>query len=117
VYLCGSAHYPKNLADAIAQAEGAASRAAIPIMKGQLVLQGITSVVTKELCSGCGLCVAACPYSAIELKDDGLAEVNAALCKGCGLCCATCRSGAIQQHGFEDKQILSMIKGSMHEVF
>jgi len=116
VYICGSAHFPKNLADTIAQAEGAASRAAIPIMKGKLVLEGITSIVNEDLCSGCGLCVSACPFSAIDLVE-GKAKVNEALCKGCGLCTATCRSGAIQQKGFTDHQILSQIKGSMHEVF
>jgi len=116
VYFCGSAHFPKNLADTIAQAEGAASRAAIPIMKGRLVLEGITASVNEDICSGCGLCVESCSYSAIELVD-GKASVNTALCKGCGLCSATCRPGAIQQKGFNDHQIISMIKSSLCEVY
>jgi len=116
IYFCGSAHFPKNLADTIAQAEGAASRAAIPIMKGRLVLEGTTAEVTENLCVGCGLCVEACPFSAIELEN-GKAVVNAALCKGCGLCSATCRSGAIQQKGFKDGQILCMIKAALNEVY
>ncbi|MCK5397067.1 MAG: CoB--CoM heterodisulfide reductase iron-sulfur subunit A family protein [Thermoplasmata archaeon] len=116
VYFCGSAHFPKNLADSIAQAEGAASRAAIPILKGKLTLEGITALVDDARCVGCGLCVEACPYSAIELTDEGKALVNEALCKGCGLCNGTCRSGAIQQKGFNDHQILSMIKSAMFEV-
>ena len=115
VYFCGSAHFPKNLADTIAQAEGAASRAAIPIMKGRLVLEGITAEVNEAMCVGCGLCVEACPFSAIELIDMK-AKVNEVLCKGCGLCSATCRSGAIQQKGFNDNQLLTMIKNSMYEV-
>jgi heterodisulfide reductase subunit A len=117
VYFCGSAHFPKNLADTIAQAEGAASRAAIPIMKGKLVLEGITSYVTADMCSGCGLCVESCTYSAIELNEDGKAEVNPALCKGCGLCVATCRPGAIQQRGFNDRQVISQIKSCLNEVY
>ncbi len=116
VYFCGSAHFPKNLADAIAQAEGAASRAAIPIMRQKLVLEGITAKVEPDMCVGCGLCVEGCPFGAIELKL-GKAVVNAALCKGCGLCNASCRSGAIQQSGFNDNQIVNMIKSSLHEVF
>ena len=118
VYFGGSAHFPKNLADTIAQAEGAASRAAIPIMKGRLVLEGITASVEEDMCSGCGLCVAVCPFKAIELEEEkGVAHVNPALCKGCGLCSATCRSGAIQQKGFKDEQLLAMIKSCMYEVF
>jgi len=116
VYFGGSAHFPKNLADTIAQAEGAASRAAIPIMKERLVLEGITAFVTESECVGCGLCVAACPFNAIELTEEGVANVNPALCKGCGLCSATCRSGAIQQQGFKDQQLLAMIKSCMYEV-
>ncbi len=118
VYFCGSAHFPKNLPDTIAQAEGAASRAAIPIMKGRLVLEGITAFVEEDLCSGCGLCVESCPFTAIELLEEGgKARVNEVLCKGCGLCSATCRPGAIQQKGFNDNQILSMIRNSVFEVF
>lgn len=116
VYFCGSAHFPKNLADTIAQAEGAASRAAIPILKGNLVLEGITAMVDQDKCVGCGICVESCAFSAIELID-GKAKVNDALCKGCGLCTATCRSGAIQQKGFNDHQLLSIIKSSLNEVF
>ena len=115
VYFCGSAHFPKNLADSIAQAEGAASRAAIPILKGRLVLEGITAEVDDAICVGCGICVEACPFSAIEL-DNMVAVVNEVLCKGCGLCSATCRSGAIQQKGFNDDQIMTMIRNSMYEV-
>jgi heterodisulfide reductase subunit A-like polyferredoxin len=29
---------------------------------------------------------------------------------GCGLCVATCPSGAMQQHGFKDKQLKPMIE-------
>ncbi len=117
LYFSGAAHFPKNLADTIAQAEGAASRAAIPILKGRLVLEGITASVTPEMCSACALCVEACPYAAIAIEEGELfAKVNPALCKGCGVCAAVCRSGAIQQGGFTDQQLLSMIKGSLHEV-
>ena len=115
VYMCGAAHYPKNLVDSIAQAEGAASRAAIPIAQERMKGEGIVSEVNEDLCRGCGTCELACAYSAIELKPHPkdptclVAEVNKALCKGCGSCAAACLNSAIEQKGYESKQINVMI--------
>jgi heterodisulfide reductase subunit A len=116
VFLCGNAHSPKYIDECISQASAAASRACTVLSKATLETEPLISEVNKDMCAGCGLCKEACPYSAIELVD-GKADVNAAICKGCGLCAATCRSGAIQQKGFKDQQLLSMIKGSLYEVF
>jgi heterodisulfide reductase subunit A len=115
IYMCGAAHYPKNLVDSIAQAEGAASRAAIPIMQERMKGEGIVSEVNEDLCRGCGLCESACAYSAIEMKPHPkdptrlVAEVNRALCKGCGSCAAACLSSAIEQKGYKSNQINVMI--------
>jgi heterodisulfide reductase subunit A len=115
IYMCGAAHYPKNLVDAIAQAEGAASRAAIPIAQEKMKGEGIVAEVNEELCRGCGLCEEACAYSAIEMKTNPkdstrlIAEVNKALCKGCGSCAAACLSSAIEQKGYKSNQINLMI--------
>ncbi|PNX49732.1 MAG: hypothetical protein BV457_00825 [Thermoplasmata archaeon M9B1D] len=115
IYLCGAAHYPKNLVDSIAQAEGAASRAAIPIMQEKMKGEGQVAEVNDDLCSGCQTCEGICPYSAIEVKprqdkpDHLVATVNRALCKGCGACAAACPSGAIEQKGFKNKQIRVMV--------
>ena len=115
IYVCGAAHYPKNLVDSIAQAEGAASRAAIPIMQEKMKGEGQVAEVNEELCSGCQTCEGICPYKAIEIKprqdkpDHLVAIVNRALCKGCGACAAACPSGAIEQKGFKNKQITAMV--------
>jgi heterodisulfide reductase subunit A len=115
VYMCGAAHYPKNLVDSIAQAEGAASRAAIPIAQEKMKGEGIVSEVIEDKCRGCGTCELACAYSAIDLiphsRDPGrlVAKVNRALCKGCGSCAAACLNSAIEQKGYESKQINVMI--------
>jgi len=111
VYVCGSAHYPKNLADTVAQAEGAASRAAIPIMQVTITGEGIISSIDPNRCSGCGICVDTCAYGAIDLDDDKrIAIVNEAICKGCGACAAACPSGAAKQKGYADNHILSMLR-------
>ena len=115
VYMCGAAHYPKNLVDSIAQAEGAASRAAIPIAQEKMKGEGIVSEVIEDKCRGCGTCVEACAYSAIDLiphsRDSTrlVAKVNRALCKGCGSCAAACLNSAIEQKGYDSKQINVMI--------
>jgi heterodisulfide reductase subunit A len=116
IYLCGAAHYPKNLVDSIAQAEGAASRAAIPIMQEKMKGEGQVAEVNEELCSGCKTCEKLCAYSAIEIKPRQndpkhfVATVNRALCKGCGSCAGACPSGAIEQKGFKSKQIQVMLE-------
>ncbi|MCK5396771.1 MAG: CoB--CoM heterodisulfide reductase iron-sulfur subunit A family protein, partial [Thermoplasmata archaeon] len=114
VFLAGMAHSPKNITETISQAYAAAARACTIISKDKFITEATIALVDDARCVGCGLCVEACPYSAIELTEKGIAEVNSALCKGCGLCNATCRSGAIQQRGFDDHQIISMIKGALY---
>lgn len=116
VYLCGSAHFPKNLADTVAQAEGAASRAATPLMVGKVATEPIVSVVNEKLCVGCGICVSVCPYHAIALDaEKGIARITEVLCKGCGACVSACPSSASQQRGFTDNQLFSMIQAAWGE--
>ena len=110
VFVCGLAHYPKDVGESIAQAHAAASRAAGILSKPQIEAEGKVAAVDRALCSGCGACVDVCAYKAIEL--DGalrVAVVNEATCKGCGTCCATCRAGAIDLKGFRNDQILEAV--------
>ena len=115
VYISGMAHSPKFMDESISQASAAAARAITIISNKTLLSEAVVSEVDDNKCRGCGLCTYACPFAAIDLEN-GKAVVNEAICKGCGLCAATCRSGAIQQKGFNDHQIISMIKSSMFEV-
>ena len=115
IFLCGKTHSPKFIEECIAQACAAAARASTILSKDSLESEAVVSQVNETLCNGCGLCAEICSFSAIEIVD-GQAKVNASLCKGCGLCAGTCRSGAIQQKGFNDQQLLSVIKSSMSEV-
>ncbi|ABK18645.1 FAD-dependent oxidoreductase [Syntrophobacter fumaroxidans] len=114
VYVCGLAHYPKSIDESIAQAQAAAARAAILLARDSLALSGTVASSNPNVCSGCGVCVNICPFSAPRFmesgRDAGKAEINPALCKGCGLCAASCRSGAIRLKGFDDAQIFAMIE-------
>ena len=52
--------------------------------------------VEQALCAGCGVCVEACPNSAIFLYD-GKALIDAALCDDCGACVKVCPNEALSQ--------------------
>jgi heterodisulfide reductase subunit A-like polyferredoxin len=115
VFLCGLAHYPKSIDEAISQGKAAASRAVTLLARENIFTSGEVAAVDPMMCSSCGVCVSICPYSAPSfIPEDarmfaGRATVNAALCKGCGLCVASCRSGAIHLNGFDNNQIFAML--------
>jgi len=111
IFVCGLAHYPKDVSEAITQAKAAAARAATILSKESFQTEGKVSEIRKERCSGCGLCVEICPYKAIELdKVEKIAVINEALCKGCGACVSSCRANAIDLKGFKDEQILAALE-------
>ena len=107
IFMCGLAHSPKSLDESIAQAKAAASRAATILAKDTILAGGAVCSVNEDICSGCGICEALCPYGAIIVDgEEKVAKVNEALCKGCGVCCAACPSGAAEQRGFTTDQLL-----------
>jgi heterodisulfide reductase subunit A len=107
VFLCGLAHWPKFIEESIAQACGAAARAATILSKKTLETEGIVSYVDENLCVGCGLCISICPYGAMEKDERGIARVKEVLCKGCGTCCASCPKRAISMRHFTDQQLIA----------
>lgn len=113
VYICGSARWPTDVTEGVAQAYAAASKAAGPLRLGYVKAEAINALVNEADCEGCGLCELLCPFQAIELQEKKgrtVAHVNEAVCKGCGTCCAACRSGAINMHHFTDQQIMAQVE-------
>ena len=124
VFLCGLAHSPRFLDETIAQARGAAMRAATLLSKERLEATPITARVDPLLCSNCGLCIEVCPYDArvrvprpsppLPLAlggggNDEYVQVIEVLCQGCGACIAICPNKASQQKGFEVMQVYGML--------
>jgi heterodisulfide reductase subunit A len=114
IFLCGLAHSPMPIENAIAQAQGVAVRAATLLSKDRLEAQATVAQVNSRLCRGCGLCVAVCPYDARILNEETrVAEVIEVLCQGCGACAVACPSGATQHLGFEKAQLVAMIEEAL----
>jgi heterodisulfide reductase subunit A len=112
VFLCGTAHYPKLISEAISQAYGAAGRVLTLLSHDTVIASGSVCEVNEKECMGCGACISACTYGAIELretKQGKKAVVNPVLCKGDGLCNAKCPTGAIRLKHFTDEEILAQI--------
>lgn len=112
VYLCGLAHYPKLIPEAINQSYGAAGRVLTLLTHDTVVASGSVCEVNEKKCMGCGSCISACTYGAIEFqetKQGKKAIVNPILCKGCGLCNSKCPTGAISLKHFTDEEIMSEI--------
>ncbi len=112
VYLCGAAHYPKSISETINQAYGAAGRVLTLLSHDTVIASGSVCEVDEKKCMGCGACVEACTYGAIEFqktKTGQKAVVNPVLCKGDGLCNTKCPTGAIFLKHFTDEELLSQI--------
>jgi heterodisulfide reductase subunit A len=112
IYLCGIAHYPKLMREAIEQAYGAAGRVLTLLSHDTIIASGSVCEVVEKACIGCGQCISVCTYGAIEFRETrqgNKAVVNPVLCKGDGLCNAKCPTGAIQLKHFTDEEILAQI--------
>jgi heterodisulfide reductase subunit A-like polyferredoxin len=111
VFLAGAAQFPKDIPETVAQASGAASKVLGLFSQRKMVQEPTIAYVDRELCSGCGLCIPACPYEARSMHDwQHIAVVNAALCQGCGACAMICPNKACQVRNLTQRQILSMME-------
>ncbi|TKJ32945.1 4Fe-4S ferredoxin [bacterium (candidate division B38) B3_B38] len=114
IYLCGCAHYPADVGEAVSQALGAASRASIHLTRGYIKVEPIvSSLIDEKLCQGCGLCAGLCPYGAIEMVDTSegkKARIISVACKGCGICAASCYCQAIRLSHYTREQLEAQIR-------
>ncbi len=116
IFLCGSAHGPKLISEAISQAQAAASRAMTFLAKSEIKLSAITAKVDTDNCVKCLTCVRMCPFDvpAFNTKEEVI-EINEAICHGCGVCACVCPRQTIQLSYYEDDQIMSKIDALLAE--
>ncbi len=111
IFLAGAGQFPKDIPETIAQASGAAAKVLQLFSRREMVQEPTIAYVNEEVCSGCGLCVAACPYEARTMHPwRPIAIVNQALCQGCSACVAVCPNKACSVHNFDPAQVLAMME-------
>jgi heterodisulfide reductase subunit A-like polyferredoxin len=111
VFVCGLAHSPRFVDEAIVQAEGAAMRAAALLAQQQLEAPVAPVQVIERLCTACGQCVEVCPYEARVLEPGAhSAEVMEVLCQGCGACLVACPNKATRRQGDEVPRVYRMLE-------
>jgi heterodisulfide reductase subunit A len=114
IYVCGSAHYPCDAAEAQFQAYSAGSRALRHLRRGKVTAHGPAAEVNPTKCNGCGDCLKVCPFSAVTMaaRPGGisLSVIDPLLCTGCGNCISICPVGAVTVAGWTDAQIETQMR-------
>jgi heterodisulfide reductase subunit A len=112
--IAGACQGAKTSAESAASGLAAVTQAAAVLKRGVAELDPQVAFVHTDACTGCGVCVASCPFGAISLFErDGsrLAVIDATGCKGCGGCTPVCPEDAIDLQGYTDAQVRAMIDG------
>jgi heterodisulfide reductase subunit A-like polyferredoxin len=116
VFVCGTAHSPKLITEAVAQAMAAASRATTFLSQTEITLSAVTARVDPDKCAACLVCVRSCPYGVPRINSEGVSEIDEAMCHGCGICAAECPAKAIELNWYEDEQLLSKVDALLEGV-
>jgi len=119
IFLTGACQSPKDIPDTVATASAASVKALGLLTQEKLVREPQIARVDAVLCSGCKLCVQACPFKAIEAEEIEdrarkqkriVAKVLEGVCTGCGVCTACCRMSAIDLDNFANRQLMAEIE-------
>ena len=116
VFVCGTAHGPKLIPEAITQAHAVVSRAATFLSRSSITLSAVTARVDEEKCAACLVCLKSCPHDVPRINENGVSQIDEALCHGCGICAAECPAKAIELSWYEDEQIMAKIDALLEGV-
>ena len=110
MYMAGTCHSPKNIRETIADAQGAAARAAATLAKDTITVSAMVAKIEEQKCAACLTCVRVCPYGVPVISEEGKAVIDPTKCKGCGTCAAECPAKAIDLMHSRDRQIIEKVR-------
>ena len=92
----------------------AAAEVVALLRKSEIRAKNIVSQVDQDRCRGCGHCLEACPFAAIEMVGDTIEDRKSSIiemhCQGCGTCLSVCPTGAVDTIYKTEKQIEELIE-------
>jgi len=107
LFVCGLAHGPKAIDEAISQAKAAVSRACMILSHKERMAGGAVAEVNPDLCAICLTCVRVCPFGVPQIDfENAVAKIDPGACQGCGICASMCPNDAIQVRHYEDIQMI-----------
>ncbi len=110
IFVCGVAHSPMNMMEALTQARAASMRALGILKRPELIVSRTISAVKKSICSLCETCIDVCPFNA-RIKEDNEIKVLQNVCQGCGICVASCPNSAAYMTISSEEESMSTIEG------
>jgi heterodisulfide reductase subunit A-like polyferredoxin len=107
MFVCGLAHGPKAIDEAISQAKATVSRACMILSHKERMAGGAVAEVDPDLCAICLTCIRVCPFSVPQIDyENSVAKIDPGACQGCGICASMCPNNAIQVSHFKDIQMI-----------
>ncbi len=114
IYAAGTALGPRDIAESVSQASGAASKVEEILRKDIIEIPPEIAFINPERCNKCGACIEICPYQAIEKIGDVI-YIKPLVCTGCGACVPECPEGALDLTHLTERQLLSQIDGILSD--
>ncbi len=111
-FAAGCALGPKDIHDSVTEGISAAHKASQFLGKGIILIPPEKPMILE--CNGCGDCVKACPYNALNLEG-GKAVLSPLACTGCGICVPACPVKGIEIRNYTRNQLKAQLKAILGE--
>jgi heterodisulfide reductase subunit A len=111
-FAAGCALGPKDIHDSVTEGISAAHKASQFLGKGIILIPPEKPMILE--CNGCGDCVKACPYNALNLEGSK-AVLSPLACTGCGICVPVCPVKGIEIRNYTRNQLKAQLKAILGE--